>query len=191
MAERRSALANLPAEAGGGARVRLSEVRPGAILQIQAWPATLATVEAVITQILRIAEPPRPGRTVWFHGGWICAIGAGKYLVSTTADDIIATFRTAFSSQDAAVTDISHGRTILRLEGDAAAAVLSCCVPIDFDAGVFPSDSVAQTAIHHVDVLIHRLTLSSFEIWAPRSFAVSLAEWLIDAGTELGVAFRS
>ena len=49
---------------------------------------------------------------------------------------------------------------------------------------------IAQTAIHHVDVLVHRLTDRSFEIWVLRSFAESIAEWLIDAGAELGIGFR-
>jgi len=190
MAERRSALAHLPASVADGARAGLSEVRPGAILQIQAWPGTLASVDAVVTQTLRIDDPPKTGRAAWFHNGSICAIGAGRYVISTTDADIIASFRTAFSSQDAAVTDFSHGRTILRLEGEAAAELLSRCVALDFDVSVFPADRVAETAIHHIDVLIHRLTNRSFEIWTPRSFSESLAEWLIDCGLEIGVAFR-
>jgi sarcosine oxidase subunit gamma len=191
MAEWRSALAGLPSHPADGVRASIIEVRPAAILLIQAWPATLATVEAVIAQTLSIAEPPPVGRAAWFHGGSISSIGAGRYLLSTTADDIAASFRTAFSSKDATVTDVTHGRTILRLEGEAAAELLSRCVALDFDASVFPADSVAQTEIHHIDVLIHRLTPASFEIWAPRSFAESLAEWLLDAGKEIGAAFRS
>lgn len=186
MAERRSALAHLTANAVDGARVSISEVRPAALLQIQAWPDTLATVDAVITQLLEIADPPQLGRAAWFHGGSICATAPGRYFVSTTADDVAASLRTAFSSQDAAITDISHGRTVLRLEGEAAADLLARCVPLDFDAGVFPIDRVAETAIHHAGVLIHRLTETSFEVWALRSFAESLVEWLLDAGAELG-----
>lgn len=189
MADRASALAALPAHAADAARVSVREVHPAAILQVQAWPNTRSTVDAVLTQLLKIEEVPQVGRAAWFHHGSIASIGAGRYLVSTTALDVVATLGTAFSSQDATVTDISHGRTILRLEGDAAADLLARCVPLDFDAAAFPADRVAQTAVHHVDVLIHRLTETSFEIWVLRSFAESIAEWLIDAGGELGVRF--
>jgi sarcosine oxidase subunit gamma len=190
MVDRVSALAALPPNTADAARVSLSEVRPTAILQIQAWPDTLGTVEAVVTQALGIEEPPRAGHATWFHHGSIAAIGAGRYLVSTTDREVAATLVTAFSSADATVTDLSHGRTVLRLEGDAAAELLARCVPLDFDLSVFPVDRIAQTAIHHVDVLVHRLTETSFELWVLRSFAESTAEWLIDAGAELGLAFH-
>jgi len=189
MAERISALASLPAHAGDGTRVRLSELRPAAILQIQAWPETLLAVQAMIAETLGIPEAPKPGRAAWFHGGSVAAIGAGRYLLSTTAEEIVARVDAAFPPEDAAVTDISHARTVLRLEGEAAPDLLSRCAPLDFDAKAFPADRVAQTAIHHIDVTIHRLTDTSFEIWALRSFAESLAEWILDAGLELGIGF--
>jgi heterotetrameric sarcosine oxidase gamma subunit len=190
MAERLSALAHMTTGAADGASIVLGEERPAAILQIRAWPDTLDTVDAVITQTLGLAAAPPPGTAVTLAGGSLCATGTGRFLLSASADDVAATFRTAFSSADAAVTDISHGRTVLSLEGGAAAELLSRCVALDFDAAVFPPGRVAQTAIHHVDVLIHRLTESRFEIWALRSFAESLAEWLLDAGAGLGVRFR-
>lgn len=191
MVDRVSALAALASHAGHAAPVSLSEVRPAAILQIQAWPDTLATVEAVITQTLKIGELPKPGHVEWFHHGSLAAIGAGRYLISTTDLDIMAVLNTAFSSKDATVTDISHGRSVLRLDGEAAAEVLARCVAIDLDLAVFPADRIAQTAIHHVDVLIQRLTETSFEIWVLRSFAESVAEWIVDAGAELGAGFRT
>jgi heterotetrameric sarcosine oxidase gamma subunit len=190
MAERLSALTHVNPGAADGAPLVLSEARPVVALQFQAWPDTLAIVEAVITQTLGLATVPPVGSAVTLAGGSLCAIGAGRFFLFTGSEGTAATFRTAFSSSDAAVTDISHGRTILHLEGDAAAELLSRCVALDLDTAAFPPGRVAQTAIHHVDVLIHRLTESRFEIWALRSFAESLAEWILDAGAGLGVRFR-
>ncbi len=75
------------------------------------------------------------------------------------------------------------------MEGEAAAELLARCAPLDFDLSAFPADGIAQTAIHHVDVLIHRLTETSFEISVLRSFAEAITAWIIDAGKELGIAF--
>src|SRR5215210_6478268 len=50
------------------------------------------------------------------------------------------------------------------------------------DPPVFPPGRVAQTMIHHIDVLLHRQKRSSFDLWVLRSFAAALTEWLIDAG---------
>jgi len=185
MAERRSALAHLSADAGGVARPRISEAQPGAILMLQAWPDTLATVEAVVTQTLK-ADLPALGHGVPFDGGTILAIGAGRFLLAVGDAGAGKSFREAFSTSDAAVTDISHGRTVLRLEGDAAEELLQHAAPVDFGMKPFPPGRVAQTAIHHVDVVVHRTSEASFEVWALRSFAESLLEWLIDAGADLG-----
>lgn len=188
MAERRSALAHLSADAGGVARLRISEAQPGAILMIQSWPDTLATVEAVVTQTLK-TDLPAPGHGVQFDGGTILAIGPGRFLLAVGDAGAGKSFREAFSTSDAAVTDISHGRTVLRLEGDAAEELLQHAAPVDFGMKAFPAGRVAQTAIHHVDVVVHRSSETSFDIWALRSFAESLLEWLVDAGSDLGVAF--
>ena len=59
-------------------------------------------------------------------------------------------FREAFSSSDAVVTDISHGRTVLHVEGSAAEELLQNAAPVDFGMAAFPPGSVAQTAVHLV-----------------------------------------
>ncbi len=78
---------------------------------------------------------------------------------------------------------------MLALEGEAAAAVLQKCVAIDISA--LPPGRAAQTMSHHIDVLIHRRTATEFRLMVLRSFAEALAEWLLDAGLEEGIGFRS
>lgn len=190
MAERISALASLAPQSHGTPLAVLSELRPAAILQVQAWPDTLEAVESTLSEMLELSGMPPAGSAGWFHNGSLCALGTGRFMVSTTSDAIAESLRIAFAADQATVTDVTHGRTVLRLEGAAAAELLSRCVALDLDAAAFPADRVAQTAIHHVDVLIHRLTDTSFEIWTLRSFAASLAEWMIDAGAEIGVRFE-
>ena len=187
MAERLSALAHLPAAAGGG-RVTLSEVRVGSILQVQAWPETVETVRSVIAHLLGI-EAPAIGKALVGAGVTIAAIAPGRYLVSSDAGEIAQKFEAAFPSSDAAVSDLSHGRVILKLEGEAAASVLTTSIALDLDPSVFPAGRVAQTMIHHIDVVIHRHSETHFELWVLRSFAESLAEWLLDQGLESGIGF--
>ncbi len=193
MAERPTAeraTPNAKADTSGRDMLRLGEVPPAAILQLQAWPETLSTVEAVVTQMPGVGGLPATGHTTAFSGGTIMALGAGRYVIALYDAEIVASWRTAFSARDAAIVDLSHGRTVFSLEGEAAAELLLRCAPIDLRAEAFPPGRIAQTAIHHIDVLIHRRGDSRFDIWALRSFAESLAEWLIDAGVELGVERR-
>jgi heterotetrameric sarcosine oxidase gamma subunit len=178
MAERLSALAHLPAAAAAG-RVTLSEIRAGSILQIQAWPETADTVRRVIAELLGV-EAPAIGKASVGAGVTVAAIAPGRYLVSADSADIPQKFEAAFPSSDAAVSDISHGRVILKLEGEAAASVLATSVALDLDPSVFPAGRVVQTMIHHIDVVIHRRSETHFELWVLRSFAEALAEWLSD-----------
>jgi sarcosine oxidase subunit gamma len=85
---------------------------------------------------------------------------------------------------------MSHGRSVLRLAGEAAAAILSKGMAIDLHPNVFPPGRVAQTLIHHVDVLVHRRAGADFDLIVLRGFAEFFAEWLLIAGTEFGLGFH-
>jgi methylglutamate dehydrogenase subunit D len=191
MAERRGALAELPAGAADAARVSLREIMPGSILQIQAWPDSLPAVQSVVSDLLGVTVPPM-GSTAGGDGQpLVAAIAPGRFLVRADATDLPERFAAALTAEDGAVTDLTHGRTVLRLEGDGAATVLGKCVALDLDLAAFPPGRVAQTAIHHIDVVLHRRSESSFDLWALRSFAESLAEWLLDAGGPIGPSSSS
>jgi heterotetrameric sarcosine oxidase gamma subunit len=189
MAERQSALAHLPGSSTPGARATLSEMRPGSIMQVAAWPETLQAVEATLGEILQISVP-RAGYAVAASGATLAAVAPGRYLIAAEAPDTVMRLEAALPASDGTVTDLSHGRAILRLEGEAAAEVLARCIALDLDPTAFPPGRVAQTMIHHVDVLVHRVAQTRFELWVLRSFAESLAEWVLDAGLELNVAFQ-
>lgn len=189
MAERRSALTRSAAHAGDDARIVVGEEHPFAILQVRAWPERLAAVEAQLAEMLTLFETLPPGRAVDGVGGTLCALGAGRFLLAAANEDAAEAWRMAFQPADAAMTDISHGRTVISVTGESAAELMARCAPLDFDSGAFPPGRVAETAIHHIDVLIRRRGEAHFEVWALRSFAESLVEWLLDAGAELGARF--
>jgi sarcosine oxidase subunit gamma len=188
MAERLSSLAGLHWSAAADAPVSLREIRPGSILQVAAWPDTLGTVQGVMAVFLGV-QVPKPGAGIAEGDVTIATVAPGRYLVAGAATDLVARFEAALPASDAAVTDLSHGLVILRLEGESAAALLQRCIAMDLDASVFPAGRVARTAIHHIDVVVHRRSATSFELWAYRSFAHSLAEWILDAGLEFPIAF--
>lgn len=181
MAERHSALARLAPEGAGEGRVVLSEWRASSILQVQAWPDTLERVLGIVTGLTDV-RTPEPGSAAHALGLTLAAIAPGRFFVAGDAPDLVARFSAALIVADATVADISHGRTILLLEGETAAGLLQSCVQVDLDPNVFRPGRVAQTMIHHIDVLIVRQTETSFQLWVLRSFAQSLAEWLLDAG---------
>ena len=96
--------------------------------------------------------------------------------------------RDALDGQHAAVTDVSHSRTILALSGPDAHAVLAKGCPLDFHPRVFGPGRCAQSRLAKCQVLIHQTSAApAFEIYVHRSFAHYAWTWLEDAGREFGV----
>jgi sarcosine oxidase subunit gamma len=134
-------------------------------------------------------EPPAIGRAVTWDATTLIAFAPGAFYATGLAPELAAPIR-AIPASEAAITDLSHARVILALEGGAAAEVLQKCVAIDLSLAAFPPGRGAATMIHHIDVLIHRRSETEFHLMALRSFSEALAEWLLDAGLEEGIAFR-
>jgi sarcosine oxidase subunit gamma len=86
-----------------------------------------------------------------------------------------------FTPHEAVVTDLGHSRTVIRITGTSATALLARGIAIDLDDGAFPVDRFAQTAIREVGVLLHRAAGESFDLYVPRSFAAWLWDWLTEA----------
>lgn len=87
--------------------------------------------------------------------------------------------------------DLSHSRTLLRVAGAQAPDLLARLMPIDFDAQDFTPGRFVQSGIHTVSVLVHRdddeADAPVFDIYMPRSFAVSLWDFITQAAMPLGL----
>jgi len=186
MAEPVTALAGMPISAGSG-RVSLSEVSAGTILRVQTWPDTADAFRRVARDVIDIEAPPL-GSAATKSDVTVAALAPSTYVVSGLHEEMAWLVQEALSASDAAVTDWSHGRTLLSLQGEAAAHVLQKCVAIDLAA--FPPGRAAATMIHHIDVLILRPAETEFRLLVLRSLAEALAEWLLDAGLEEGIGLR-
>ena len=94
------------------------------------------------------------------------------------------------------LADLSHARTCVRLSGDDAATLLMRGLAIDLSDGAFPASGFAQSCIHGMPLLVHRLEASSvngrpvgnpvFDLLLQRIFAVSFWDWLITHAAGLG-----
>jgi heterotetrameric sarcosine oxidase gamma subunit len=79
------------------------------------------------------------------------------------------------------VTPLSSGRSRFLVEGATARDVLASCAAVDFSGEAFKPGSVAMTGIHHTPALIHCVSENTLHVYAMRSFALSVFEWLCDA----------
>lgn len=89
-------------------------------------------------------------------------------------------------SEGVYVTALSSSRIRIQLQGYNSRRVLAAAALIDFDQAHFMPGHFALTGIHHTPVLIHCITENEFHIYALRTFALNVWEWLCDVAEGLG-----
>ena len=194
MFEPKSALASARVKGGhhgadGKRRCRLGEVRGQVLLQVAGFPATIAEVERALLPVLGAALPQTLRDTVPVGAGRVFRTGPEQFWIvgpSDGSNGAEAQLRQVVPAAVGAVTSLSHSRTRLFIEGACASDVLRKGIPLDFDASVFRVDQAALTGLHHTPILIHRAGTDRYELYAMRSFALSVWEWLTDAALEFG-----
>jgi sarcosine oxidase subunit gamma len=114
-------------------------------------------------------------------------IGAQQFWITAPdADDPSAALRAAVPPEVGSVTQLSHSRTILFVEGSECWRLLSKGVALDLHPDEFCVDVFAVTGLHHIPVLLHRSGKYRYEVYAMRTFALALWEWLTDAALPFG-----
>jgi methylglutamate dehydrogenase subunit D len=78
------------------------------------------------------------------------------------------------------ITPLSSSRTRIVLDGIGARVILASCALIDFDKTQFKPGQFVMTGIHHTPVTIQCINDNTFHIYALRTFAQNVWEWLCD-----------
>jgi methylglutamate dehydrogenase subunit D len=193
MLERRSALADALSkggQSGSGEKrgLRLGEVRGWTLVQAAAFGASLAEFETKVGASLGVpALPARIGDVAEAGSRHILRTGPEQFWILAPATDPLAVrLEQAVPAAMGAVTPLSHSRTRIFIEGPAAAEVLATGIPLDFHPAVFRIGQFALTGLHHTPVLVHSTGERRYEIYAMRTFALSVWEWLADAALPYG-----
>ncbi len=169
-----------------GVEVALSEIRPGSIVQVTAWPGEEQNAAAAIRAVTGLSIPDEPGGGVVASDQHAFGIGPGKFIVIVDSEKLTAALLNAIPPAMGAVTDLSHGRTIIRIEGPKAEWVLAKFFAIDFALTTFPLGAGRSTSHHDIFAQIQRTGPDRFDICVFRSFARSFWEALCRASAEVG-----
>ena len=81
--------------------------------------------------------------------------------------------------------DLSDARTVLKIEGANAEALLARLCAVDLSDKAFPDGSFAMTGMHHVSVSIWRYQ-TAYMLFMPRSFAASLYHLIMQIAEQFG-----
>jgi sarcosine oxidase subunit gamma len=177
--------------AAAGPGVVLRERRPLAIVQIATWPRQSPAAQAAASGVLGGASLPTAPNTSTTAGATaVLSIGPERWLVvapERASDDLAAALASALGGALAAVTDLSHSRTVLRLTGPRTPELLAKGCALDLHRSKFPVGTCAQGLLAPFGVLIHAVDETpSFDLYVARSYALALWEWLGESTAEYG-----
>jgi heterotetrameric sarcosine oxidase gamma subunit len=173
-----------------GVGVVLSETQPGSIVQLAAWPGEEKTIMAAIKDITGLSLPDGAGAGVANESKAAFGFAPGRFLIVDQDEELAARLSAAVSADTGTVTDLSHGRTALRVSGPKAEWVLAKFFAIDLSLPAFPIGAGRSTQHHDIFAWIQRTTETQFDLYVFRSFARSFWKALCHGAEEVGYEVR-
>jgi sarcosine oxidase subunit gamma len=171
-----------------GPRLIVTERRRLGLLHL-AGPYETAFFDGV-RRLAGLDLPREPNSTISVASRTALWTGPGAWLVVSGDDETEALhdgFRAIACAASVAVSDLSHGRAVVRISGPAARDVLAKGCSIDLHGRRFLVGDCAQTSLAGIAILIHAVADDpAFDLYLPRGFAASAWAWLLDAGAEFG-----
>ncbi|MGN6570106.1 MAG: sarcosine oxidase subunit gamma [Pseudolabrys sp.] len=193
MPELRSALAThlVPGRFGAaGERLVLSERPLGTLIQLSGWHDSFESAARPLMARLGFDGIGAFDRAQASDKALAFRIAPERVLLRLTSADDRGGLERDVDPAQTPLLDLSHSRTVLRLSGVTAPELLARLMPIDFDPQVFTSGRFVQSGIHSTGVLVHRAGGESdapvFDIYMPRSFAVSLWGFITQTAMPFG-----
>lgn len=127
-------------------------------------------------------------------------MGPDEWLVVAPSEDNTNygdKLRSALKGLHIAIVDVSESRTVIRIGGDCATAVLNKGCPVDLHPRSFGPGQVVNTLLARAHVIIHcreggpNDPSPCFDVYVHRSFAEYLWSWVEDASREFGLRIEN
>ncbi len=164
--------------------LKISEIKNLLIAQIVQYKNSLVSFEGVDIDGLKLKNEPL---TVVFNETTrIMWNGPNNWLLVSIKKDLIKNVLDNFKDTDFAVTDLSHSRAIIEIEGNDTIEVLKKGCPFNFDT-LDENNSINSTyngIAFTVDMLSEKP--NKVRLFALRSFGESLYHSITDASLEFG-----
>ena len=167
--------------------LKISEIKNLLIVQIVHYKNSTISIESVDIDNLKLKDEPlkvysnNDTRILWN--------GPRNWLVVSTKKDLLKNILQNFKDTDFAVTDLSHSKAIIEIEGKDVKEVLKKGCPFNFNT--LEKNNSINSTYNGLALTIDMIDESPYKvrIFALRSFGESLYHSITDASLEFG--FRS
>jgi len=164
--------------------LKISEIKNLLIVQIVQYKNSTASIESIDIDGLKFKDEPL--NVVHDNDTRILWNGPKNWLLVSTKKDLLNNILQIFKETDFAVTDLSHSKAIIEIEGKDAKEVLKKGCPFNFNT-LEINNSINSTyngIAFTVDMLDDNPNKA--RLFALRSFGESLYHSIIDASLEFG-----
>ena len=167
--------------------LKISEIKNLLIVQIVHYKNSTVSIESVDIDNLKLKDEPL--RVYSNDDTRILWNGPRNWLVVSTKKNLLKNILQNFKDTDFAVTDLSHSKAIIEIEGKDAKEVLKKGCPFNFNT--LEKNNSINSTYNGLALTIDMIDESPFKvrIFALRSFGESLYHSITDASLEFG--FRS
>ena len=167
--------------------LKISEIKNLLIVQIVHYKNSTVSIESIDIDNLKLKDEPlrensnNDTRILWN--------GPRNWLVVSTKKDLLKNILQNFKDTDFAVTDLSHSKAIIEIEGKDVKEVLKKGCPFNFNT--LEKNNSINSTYNGLALTIDMIDESPYKvrIFALRSFGESLYHSITDASLEFG--FRS
>ena len=163
--------------------IKLREVKNLTIYQLVKFKNSSADISKMNLDGLRLPEPLKvksnnSTRILW--------MGPDNWLVISDNKNIYDTFKNDFSDKDFAITDLSHSRTIIEIEGSLVREVIKKGSPLNIND--LKEGDCSNSIFHAITITLDFISDNPevIRILCLRSFGESLYHSITDACLEFG-----
>ena len=164
--------------------LKISEKKNLLIVQIVQYKNSTISIEKIDIDKLKLKDTPLS--VVFNENTRILWNGPKNWLLVSTKKDLIKNVSLAFKSTDFAVTDISHSRAIIEIEGSYSKEVLKKGSPFNFD--VLEKNNSINSLYNNIAFTADIVNVSPYKVrlFTLRSFGESFYHSISDASLEFG-----
>jgi heterotetrameric sarcosine oxidase gamma subunit len=164
--------------------IKISEIKNLFITQIVQHKSSNVVYEEIKIDNLNLSSKPllvesnENTRILWN--------GPRNWLVITTQKEVFFEIDKKFEEKDFAITDISHSKSIIEVEGNDAKEVLKKGCPFNFNE--FNKNNCLNSTFNGMSIIVDMINDNpdTFRIFALRSFGESLYHSITDSSLEFG-----
>ena len=164
--------------------LKISEIKNLSIIQLVQYKNSKISIENIDIDSLKLRDEPlsvasnNDTRILWN--------GPKNWLIVSTKRDLLSNITELFKETDFAITDLSHSRAIIEMEGNDVKEVLKKGCPFNFNT--LEKNSSINSTYNGITLTIDMLNdkPDKVRLFALRSFGESLYHSITDASLEFG-----